>query len=101
MARGAIRGAVSACFGLAVLQVVTTHGGSSRIAGAFDIANSVVKRAFDPDVPAIPDKANGGGVPIEQAPGVTAAVGPKAPDTSVPPNPNRVPVPNGPAVPYF
>lgn len=98
MARGAVRGAMSAAFGLVVLQVVTTHSGSSKVAGAFDIANSLIKRAMDPNVAAIPDFASNR-APAEQAPGVDGYAGSSY--EAVPPNPNRIPLPGAPAVPYY
>lgn len=98
MARGAMRSALTACLGLVVLQKLTTVTGSSSVSGLIDAANSVVKRAIDPNVPAIPDLAGGGGGAGEQAPLPSPTV--PAP-SSVPPNPRRVPIPAGPAVPYF
>jgi hypothetical protein len=55
MARGAFRGALTAWLGLITLQVVTTKGGSSKVAGLFGVVDSVVQRALDPNVAAIPD----------------------------------------------
>jgi hypothetical protein len=59
VARGALRGAMSAWLGLITLQVVTSQHGSGAVAGAFDTVNSVVKRALSPDVAAVPDYRNG------------------------------------------
>jgi hypothetical protein len=59
MARGALRGAMSAWLGLIVLQVATTQGGSSKVGGVLDVVNSAVKRALDPNVAAIPDRSTG------------------------------------------
>jgi hypothetical protein len=97
VARGAVRSALTACFGLVVLQKLTTTTGSSTVAGAVDAVNSIIKRAFDPTVAAIPDLAGGGGSTPEG--GVPGYAGSSY--GSLPPNPNRVPVPNGPAVPYL
>ena len=59
MARGALRGMVSAWLGLIALQAVSTTGGSGRIASAFTDVNDLLKRAIDPSVPAIPDRSSG------------------------------------------
>lgn len=56
MARGAFRGAFGACLTLAVLQVVTTREGSGRVGEALSDVNSLIQRAMDPSVPAIPDR---------------------------------------------
>jgi hypothetical protein len=48
-----MRGALTAAFGLTVLQVAVSSG-APKIAGGFDVLNSFVQRAFDPNVPAIP-----------------------------------------------
>lgn len=97
MARGAVRGAVSAWLGLIVLQTVTSKGGSGKVAGAFDAVNSLVKRALDPGVAAIPDYAHGGGSPSSPTSGSSSSTAPKLPAaapayTTVG---GRVPVPTG------
>lgn len=63
MARGAVRGMVSAWLGLIALQAVSTAGGSGRIASAFTDVNALLQRAIDPSVPAIPDRSGGSGNP--------------------------------------
>jgi hypothetical protein len=59
VARGAVRGALGAWLGLITLQVVSSRGGSGKVAGAFDAVNSIVKRSLSPDVAAIPDYRDG------------------------------------------
>lgn len=58
MARGALRGAMTAWLGLIVLQTVTTTG-AGRVSGLIGSVDDLVKRAFDPSVPAIPDRSAG------------------------------------------
>jgi hypothetical protein len=55
VARGAFRGAATAWLGLVALQVVTTSSGSSKVGGVLNWVNSVVSRALDPNVAALPD----------------------------------------------
>jgi hypothetical protein len=93
VARGAVRGAVTAWLGLIVLQVVTTKHGSGQIAGLFGVADSVVKRAMSPDVAAIPDYRNG----APAASSTSSATDPKLP-TPAPTYTTvggRIPVPTG------
>jgi hypothetical protein len=71
MARGVLRGAGVAWLGLIALQVATTDKGSAAVGGAFDVAGSLVKRALDPGVPAIPDLAHRTG--RDEEPGTPAA----------------------------
>lgn len=71
MARGALRGALSAAFGLTVLQVAVSQGGSSKIGGALDVVNGLVQKAFDPSVPAIPDRSLNAGAARSAAAGNT------------------------------
>lgn len=52
----ALRGAVTAWLTLIALQTIGTAGGSGRVASFFADADSLVKRALDPNVPAIPDR---------------------------------------------
>lgn len=66
MAGGAIRGAFSAWLGLIALQAVSTKGGSGRISEAFGDVASIVERVLDPDVPAIPDRRDGGAGPSKE-----------------------------------
>lgn len=56
MARGAVRGAVSAWLALTALQAVVSTGGSGRISALLADVNGLVERALDPTVPAIPDR---------------------------------------------
>lgn len=67
MARGAFRGAAGVWLGLIALQVLTTREGSGKVAGAFDAVNSLVERALDPNVAAIPDHAGVGSRPSTPA----------------------------------
>ena len=55
----ALRGAVTAWMALIVLGAVGTAGGSGRLAGLFGDVDRLVKRALDPNVPAIPDRRAG------------------------------------------
>jgi hypothetical protein len=84
VARGAVRGALTAWLGLIVLHGLTTKGGSKAVGGAFDVVGNVVERALSPDVPAIPDRRTGESRHIEQD------TTPAAPTKPVP---NRVPIP--------
>jgi hypothetical protein len=59
MAGHALRGMVTAWLGLVVLQTVSTKGGSGRVAGLFGDVDRLIQRAFDPKVPAIPDRRGG------------------------------------------
>lgn len=90
MARGAFRGAAGACLGLVVLQVATTREGSGKVAGVLTAIDSLVRRAMDPTVPAIPDRS--GAV----APYVNHGVAsPYIPEGFVGPvQPGRVPIPS-------
>jgi hypothetical protein len=45
----------SAWLGLTALQLVTSAGGSSKVAGLLAGVRVVVDRALDPNLPAIPD----------------------------------------------
>jgi len=89
VARGAVRGALTAWLGLITLQVVTSQGGSGRVAGAFVAFDSVVKRALSPDVAAIPDYRNG--TPAASPVGSTKPAAPAAYVTVG----GSVPVPSG------
>jgi hypothetical protein len=60
MAHGTARAAAAACLGLIALQAAGTKGGAGRLASLLGDVNSVVTRALDPGVPAIPDLRNGG-----------------------------------------
>jgi hypothetical protein len=86
VARGAVRGALTAWLGLIVLHGLTTKGGSKAVGGAFDVVGNVVERALSPDVPAIPDRRTGESRHIEQDTPTTPAAPTK-------PVPNRVPIP--------
>lgn len=55
----ALRGAVTAWLALIALQAVVSQGGSGKIAGLFTDLDALLQRAFDPSVPAIPDRRNG------------------------------------------
>jgi hypothetical protein len=92
VARGAVRGALTAWLGLITLQVVTSQHGSGQVAGAFEALNSVVKRALSADVAAIPDYRNGS--PAASAVGSTkpAAAAAPAAYTTVG---GSIPVPSG------
>jgi hypothetical protein len=59
MARGALRGALSAWLGLIALHAVVSKGGSGRIVEALGDVDRLLQRALDPSVPAIPDLRNG------------------------------------------
>lgn len=60
MAAGhALRGMVTAWLGLVALQAVSTKGGSGRVASLFSDVDKLVQRAFDPNVPAIPNRSAG------------------------------------------
>jgi hypothetical protein len=92
VARGAVRGAVTAWLALVVLQVVTSQHGSGQVAGLFDLANGLVKRAMSPDVAAIPDHRDGS----------TSSTSSPTTDPKVPPAAasyttvgGRIPVPTG------
>jgi hypothetical protein len=54
----ALRGAVSAWLALIALQAIATNG-SGRVASFFTDLDGLVQRAFDPGVPAIPDRRAG------------------------------------------
>jgi hypothetical protein len=54
--RGTLRGMAAGFLGLIALQAVGTKGGSGRIAEAFGDVAGLIQRAFDPNVPAIPDR---------------------------------------------
>jgi hypothetical protein len=56
VARGTVRGALSAALALSVLQAVVSRRGSGAVAGAFGVVDGLVQRALDPDVPAIRDR---------------------------------------------
>lgn len=56
----AVRGAVSAWLALIALQAIGTSGGSGRIAALFNDVDKLVKRALDPNVPAIRDRRTTG-----------------------------------------
>lgn len=76
MAHGTVRYAAGACLGLIALQAAGSRGGSGRIASLLDDANTIVARALDPKVPAIPDLRHGeswGGAPKTVAKGAAAA----------------------------
>jgi hypothetical protein len=95
VARGALRGAMSAWLGLIVLQTVTTKGGSGKVAGAFDAVNGLVERALSPAVAAIPDHSStkpttsiGGTIPNPTVPSL--------PSSAVIPRPSTVPIPGRP-----
>jgi hypothetical protein len=53
-----LRGAVTAWLSLIALQTVVAHG-SGRVASAFADLDGLLQRAFDPGVPAIPDRRTG------------------------------------------
>jgi hypothetical protein len=62
MAAGhAMRGMVTAWLGLVVLQTVSTQGGSGRLASLFGDVDRLLQRAFDPNIPAIPDRRTAAG----------------------------------------
>jgi hypothetical protein len=63
VARGTVRGALSAALALSVLQAVVSQRGSGAVAGAFGVVDGLVQRVLDPDVPAIPDKRGGQELP--------------------------------------
>jgi hypothetical protein len=54
----ALRGAVTAWLTLIVLEAVARDG-TGKVASLFADANRLIQRAFDPAVPAIPDRRNG------------------------------------------
>lgn len=55
MARGAFRGALTAWLGLITLQTVVSKSGSSQVSGIFGVLDSMVQRALDPNIAALPD----------------------------------------------
>lgn len=57
--RGGVRGALAAWLGLIALQAVGTAGGSGRISSFFGDVNTLIERALNPNVPAIPDRRAG------------------------------------------
>lgn len=71
MARGAFRGAFGAFLTLAVLQALTTRHGSGRVAEAIADVDSLVKRAMDPNVAAVPDFAQSAAAARSEAAGNT------------------------------
>lgn len=87
MARGALRGAMSAALGLIALQAVSSKKGSGRISGLLTDVNGLVLRVLDPTVPAIPDRRQprSGQPATGSAPAATAPT-PRLP-TPVPVNP--------------
>jgi hypothetical protein len=90
VARGAFTGAAGAALGLIVLQVATTREGSGKVAGVLTAVDSLVKRAKDPAVPAIPDRSNGAPAPYVN-PGVAS---PYIPEGFIGPvQPGSVPIP--------
>jgi hypothetical protein len=94
VARGALRGAATAWLGLIALQVVTSGEGSGRLSEVFVWVNSLVTRALDPDVAAIPDLSSG----EAWGPTAAAAAPAAAPSAGAIATPsyshyNRVPVP--------
>jgi hypothetical protein len=62
---------------LIALQTLSTQGASGRVASLFTDVNSLVQRALDPTIPAIPDRRTGA-----PAPAATTAA-PAAPSTSI------------------
>jgi hypothetical protein len=86
MARGAVRGAMGAWLGLVALQALTSEGGSGKAAGLIDFLSSVVDRALDPTVPAIPDLAGASSGPAADPGNPMATGAPRSPGTV--PNPS-------------
>lgn len=66
-----IRGVVAGVLALIALQVITSRGGSKNVTGLFGTAGSMVKRALDPSVPAIPDLRKGVTKPSSSSGGAT------------------------------
>lgn len=64
--------------GLIALQALTTREGSGKVAGAFDALNSIVERALDPNVAAIPDFAGATGAGSSSTPAAAPASVPAA-----------------------
>lgn len=83
-----LRGAVSAWLALIVLQTVSTKGGSGQLASLFSDVDQLVRRALDPNVPAIPDLRDG----ATAAAATTTTPYTRPPDMPVPaasPNPTQ------------
>ena len=69
---------------LIALQTLSTQGASGRVSSLFADVNSLVQRALDPNVPAIPDRTN----PTASAPAVAT---PTPPATQAPYAPGMAP----------
>ena len=69
---------------LIALQTLTTQGASGRIGSLFGDVNSLVQRALDPTVPAIPDRRTGAASTPAPAAAAPATQVPFAPGTSLP-----------------
>ncbi|MDO8107146.1 hypothetical protein Q6348_08045 [Isoptericola sp. b441] len=52
----ALTSALTAGLGLIALQAIVSRGGSGRVGQAFAGLQSVINRALDPTVPAVPDR---------------------------------------------
>jgi hypothetical protein len=65
----ALRGAITAWLGLIVLQAVVSNS-TGKVASAFSDLDGLLQRAFDPGVPAIPDRR--ATVPTSSSAGATA-----------------------------